>query len=73
MTTEGTIIVDGVLASCSASIDHDIFHFAMAPIRWFPEMAEFLFGLDLHDGMPVYVKTAEQFGQWTIPRYQSTL
>ena len=30
---EGNIIVDGVLASCYASVDHDLGHIAMVPMR----------------------------------------
>ena len=33
---EGNIIVDGVLASCYASSDHDLVHIIMVPIQRFP-------------------------------------
>ena len=36
LTMEGNIIVDGVLASCYASFDHDLAHIAMAPMQWIP-------------------------------------
>ena len=41
---EGNIVVDGVLASCYALIQHDVFHVVAAPIRWFPEMTNWIFG-----------------------------
>ena len=31
LTEEGNIVVDGVLASCYASFDHDLAHIAMVP------------------------------------------
>ena len=40
LTAEGTIVVDGVLASCYASFDHDWAHALTAPIRWFPALFE---------------------------------
>ena len=35
LTEEGNIVVDGVLASCYASFDHDLAHITMAPIQLF--------------------------------------
>ena len=35
MTMEGNIIVDGVLASCYVSPDHDLAHIAMTPCDGF--------------------------------------
>ena len=59
MTTEGNIMVDGVLASCYASADHDLAHLSMAPLRWFPEMTNWMFG---QDGVfPSYVKIVKDF------------
>ena len=40
MTREGNIVVDGVVASCYASVNHDLVHVGMAPLRWFPETIE---------------------------------
>ena len=36
-------MVDGILASCYASFDHDLAHIAMTPIQWFPEIIEGIF------------------------------
>ena len=41
---EGNIVVDGVVASCYASSDHDVAHIAMTPIRWFPKIVNWIFG-----------------------------
>ena len=46
ITMEGNIVVDGVLASCYASVPHDLGHLGMMPIRWFPRAVEWLFGQD---------------------------
>lgn len=40
LTAEGTIVVDGVLASCYASFDHDWAHTLTAPLRWAPALFE---------------------------------
>ena len=59
-------MVDGVLASCYASFpDHDMAHFAMAPMRWFPELIHWIFGEDTES--PVYVKIIEYFGRSISP------
>ena len=41
---EGNILVDGVLASCYASFDHDVQHIVMKPLLWFPNMMDLLLG-----------------------------
>ena len=46
LTMEGNIVVDDVLASCYPDIDHDMSHFGMTPMRWFPKMIELIFGED---------------------------
>ena len=63
---EGTIVVDGVLASCYPSAHHDLAHIVMAPIRWFPEIFEWIFGDK--NGIQGYVKMAEDMGQWILPK-----
>ena len=46
MTKEGNILVDGVLASCYATCNHDLAHAVVTPILWFPEMTALIFGQD---------------------------
>ena len=41
---EGNILVDGVLASCYASVDHDSAHVFMKPLLWFPSIMDLLLG-----------------------------
>ena len=61
---EGNIAVDEVLASCYASFDHTLVHFAMAPIQWFPKIIELLIGED--NGSPAYVNIMKDFGRSTV-------
>ena len=65
LTHEGNIMVDGVLASCYASTDHDLAHFGMTPIRWFPNIIECIFGVE--NEFQSYVKFAEDLGKWVLP------
>ena len=57
VTMDGNIIVDGVLASCYATVDHDFGHIAMGPLRWFPGTMGWIFGED--DGLSVYARIGE--------------
>ena len=68
LTTEGNVIVDGILASCHASTDHDLAFFGMVPMRWFPEVLVWLFGKE--DETQVYANIAEKLGKW-VPPYDS--
>ena len=65
LTDEGNIVVDGVLASCYASFDHDLAHFAMTPMKWFPGLIEWIIGED--NGMQTYVKMAKILGRYVMP------
>ena len=38
LTTEATLLVDGLLASCYASFPHDLVDLALAPVKMFPRM-----------------------------------
>ena len=62
---EGNIIVDGVLASCYASSDHDLVDIIMAPIQWFPGIAVWVFGKD--KGTLIFVHILEDLGRWLLP------
>ena len=65
LTMADNIIVDGVLASCFGSFDHDLAHIAMKPMQWFPEIVQWIFGED--NGNPLYVEIDETFGEWILP------
>ena len=65
---EGTIVVDGVLASCYASFDHTLAHFAMSPIQWFPKITEWLVGKD--NGSPADVGIMNDFGRLFLSEKQ---
>ena len=63
---EGNIVVDGVLASCYPSAHHDLAHMAMAPIRWFPIIFQWIF--DDENRILGYVQIAEDLGLWVLPK-----
>ena len=46
LTMEGNVLVDGVLASCYAFLDHDMAHVGMKPLLWFPSIMDLLLGED---------------------------
>ena len=58
-------MVDGVLASCYALSDHDLAHIVMTPMRWFPAMMNWIFGV--YNGSPGYVNFAEDLGRIMLP------
>lgn len=70
LTSEGTIVVDGVLASCYASFDHDWSHALSSPLRWFPS---FFTGLteDI-DGPRDSVEQLKLVGHWLFPERGTT-
>ena len=62
---DGNIVVDGVLASCYSFSDHHLAHITITPIRWFPEIMDWMFGVD--NESPGYIKVAEGLGAWVLP------
>ena len=62
---EGNMVVEGVLTSCYASAHHDVAHLVMTPMRWFPEIIEWMFGVDQE--FQVYVMIANYLGDWVMP------
>ena len=62
---DGNILVDGVLASCYASFDHGLAHLTMTPMQWYPEIIEWIIGVD--SGYSAYVDIAKEFGRWVLP------
>ena len=65
MIKEGNIVVDGVLASCYASINHDVGHIGMLPMRWFPVILQWIFGSE--NGFSSYAKITEELGRLVLP------
>ena len=57
-------MVEGVLASCYASFDHDLAHFAMTPMQWYPEIIGWIFGVN--KGLPAYVSFAKEVGKCVL-------
>ena len=58
------MIVDGVVASCYASGDHDLIHIVMAPFLRFPDKIEGFYGTDKE--FSIYVKTWQNLGRWLL-------
>ena len=58
-------MVNGVLASCYPSNDHDMAHLGMTPVRRFPEIIQWLFGDD--GGFSVFVLINDELGKWILP------
>ena len=65
LTGEGNIMVDGMLASCYSSTDHDLAHFGTTPIQWSSEILKAIFGEE--NGTQIYVIIAAQYGRLTLP------
>ena len=62
---EGNIVVDGVLTSCYAIVDHDIAQIVMKPIQWCPDVIELVFGDE--NGVSAYINVAKAIGIWFLP------
>ena len=39
-------MVDGILTSCYASVNNVLAHLVLTPIRWFPDLIEWMFGVE---------------------------
>ena len=68
---EGYIIVDGVLSSCYASVDHDLSQVGMKPLQLFPWMAKLIFGEDT--GLQVFASIAGVLASTILPYEQCTM
>ena len=53
--------MDGVLASCYASFDHDIQHIVLQPLLWFPSLMDLLLGEE--ESLNSYVTILEHVGE----------
>ena len=71
LTMEGNLVVDGVLASCYPSANHDLAHIGILPIKYFPRMMDWIFGED--SGFSVYSKIANDLGEIVVPAYNFNL
>ena len=65
LNMEGSIIVDGVLASCYTFSDQDLAHFSLLPIQSFPQIMVWIFGED--NESPGYVDVLENLGKLMLP------
>ena len=63
---EGNIVVDGVLASCYAIVDHDIAQIVMKPIQWYPDVTELVFGDE--NGVSAYINVLKIIDRWLLPQ-----
>ena len=65
LTNEGNIVIDGMLASCYAFSDHNLAHITVTPMLWFPEMIEWIFGMEkVSQG---YVNILTDLGKLLLP------
>ena len=64
LTTEGNIVVDGVLASCYTPVYHDLAHIGMTPVQWFPKIVTLIFGED--DGFSAFARMTKELSKSII-------
>ena len=64
---EGNIVVEEVVASCYATFDHDLANIATIPIKWFPELMEWIFGRE--NGFSVFVGVTMNMGKLVSSYY----
>ena len=64
LTKNGNIVVDGVLASCYASFDHDLAHFEMMPLQWFSQTMPLSFA---DDDLSTYMMMIKKLGRFILP------
>ena len=58
-------MVDGILVSCYANVDHDLAHLILIPIQRFSDSVEWIFGEDAE--FPVIVNTMRELGMLLLP------
>ena len=69
LTVEGNIVVDGILASYYAIVDHDLAQIGMKPVQQYSDIMELVFGNE--DGVSAYVSVAQNLGRWVFPQYSN--
>ncbi|XP_041379577.1 indian hedgehog protein-like [Gigantopelta aegis] len=69
LTDSGTLVVDGMLASCYSFTNHDVEHFFTAPFRWFPWLLEPW----LQDGHSPIMSSLEYLGEMFLPETMKML
>ena len=58
--------MDGILASCYASTDHDFAHFMMTAVPFFPGLVEWMFDKETGSN-DLFISVSEVFGKWVLP------
>ena len=61
LTSEGNLIVDGILASSYASVEHNLSHVGMKPLQWFPKEMQWIFGKE--DEQISYITSTNDLGK----------
>ena len=64
LTLNGNSIVDEVLASCYASVLHDLGHFGMTPIKLLPDINDWILGHD--EKFPAYITIFQECMEWLL-------
>ena len=67
LTREGNIVVDGILASCYASTDHDTAHFVRSSLQWIPGLLEWMFDKETGSSNDLYISISKGFSNWVLP------
>ena len=71
LTMEGNIVVDEVLVSCYPSVHHDLAHIALMPVKWFPNIIDWMYGEN--NGCSVFSALLEDVGRWVLPDEEASL
>ena len=66
---EGNIVVDGVLASCYATVNHDLAHIGMTPVQLLPDFVQWIFSEE--DGFSAFAKTIQYLRRAILPYGQT--
>ena len=64
LTLKGNIIIDDVLASCYASVHHDLAHIGMIPIRRVPDVTDWILGHD--EKSSAYITIFQEWMEWLL-------